>query len=223
MLRVGLTGGLGSGKSTVAGMLAALGAQVLSADELGRQMMQPGEPVFRAIVDHFGPKVVTSAGVLDRTMLARLSFVEGRLAELNAIVHPAVIARQAVLAAELASRRPDAVLVVESALLFETEHGGENGCRSRFDRILLVTASEQNKIGRFVRRTATSSSLDVMARHEDARHRLSHQIDDAEKSRWADFVVDNDGSLEDLERQVRRLWPRLLAEASAAPVSRPLA
>ena len=205
MLRVGLTGGLGSGKSTVAGMFAALGAETLSADELGRTMMQPGEPVFAAIVDHFGSEILTPSGELDRTALARISFVEGRVAELNAIVHPAVIARQAELAAEIAARAPEAVLLVESALLFETEHAGVEGWRSRFDRILLVTASEEDKVWRYVDRRASTSSADAQT--------LAGQISDGEKSRWADYIIRNEGSLVDLRRQAEALWPRLQLEA----------
>ena len=213
MLRVGLTGGLGSGKSTAAAMFQRLGAHVLSADDLGRTMMQPGQVVYRAIVRHFGDEVLDGAGMLDRAVLARLSFAEGRAAELNAIVHPAVIARQAELAMELADREPNAVLIVESALLFETEHAGAQGWRTRFDRILLVRSNTANKVQRFVARTAGTSKLNAEARAGDARDRLARQIDDAKKAEWADFVMENDGSLGDLQAQVDRLWPRLLEEA----------
>ena len=213
MLRVGLTGGLGSGKSTVAGMFATLGAETLSADELARQMMQPGQPVFTAVVDHFGSEVLAASGTLDRAALARISFVDGRVEELNAIVHPAVIARQAELAAEIAMRSPDAVLLVESALLFETEYGGAHGWQARFDRILLVTASEQDKVRRFVDRTAVTCKDDLREREADARRRLARQMDDVAKARWAHFVIRNEGSLEELRQQVEDLWPRLLHEA----------
>ena len=219
MLRVGLTGGLGSGKSTVAAMLAATGAHVISADDLGREMMRPGEAVFQAIVDHFGGEVLDSAGALDRSVLARISFVDGRVAELNAIVHPAVIARQAEMAEDLAKREPRAVLVVESALLFETEHGGVEGWRSRFDRIVLVTASETNKVRRFVARSEGRSPLSEEERAADARSRIAQQIDDAAKLRWADFLIRNEGSIEELRRKVEEIWPRLLAEARSTTSS----
>ncbi len=216
MLRVGLTGGLGSGKSTVAAMFRAHGAQVLSADELGRQMMQPEQPAFVAIVDHFGRDVLTPAGTLDRAALAKLAFVDGRVAELNAIIHPLVIARQAEIAAGIAALTPDAVLLVESALLFETEHAGAGGWKTRFDRILLVTASDENRIRRAVDRAAASRPASLQELEADARRRLARQLSDAEKSRWADFILHNDGSVEDLQRQVDQLWPQLQMEASGA-------
>ena len=150
-LRVGLTGGLGSGKSTVAGMLAKKGAHVLSADEIGRSLMQPGTAVFDAIVQSFGPSVVQHDGVLNRPELARLAFAGGRVEELNAIVHPATIARQGELVDAIFARDADAVVVIESALIFETRHG--DGWRDRFDRLVLVTAPESLKIERFVLRS----------------------------------------------------------------------
>ena len=220
MLRVGLTGGLGSGKSTVASMFADLGAEILSADELGRQMMEPGESLYAAIVEHFGSEVLLPSGGLDRAALARIAFVDGRVAELNAIVHPAVISRQAELAAEIATRNQKAVLFVESALLFETEHAGEAGWRTRFDHILLVTSSEEDKIRRFLNRATTTSAADLQTREADARRRLAHQMDDAVKSRWADFVIQNNGSLQELRQQVEGIWPQLLREARARPQDR---
>lgn len=219
MLRVGLTGGLGSGKSTVAAMLSALGADVISADDLGRRLMQPGEPVFDAILAHFGRGILAPDGSLDRPALARIAFTEGRVDEINAIVHPAVIARQAALAEQLSRHNPSAILVVESALLFETQHAGPEGWRSRFDRILLVTAPDELKIARFVGRsslegaTSSQSEADIRLRQADARQRLAQQLPDAQKAALADIVIENIGSLESLRQRVEIVWQGLSAEA----------
>src|SRR5471032_3408966 len=115
MLRVALTGGLGAGKSTVARLFRVLGAHVFSSDEMAREMMQPGLPVYKAIVDRFGLQVVLPNGELDRPALARIAFGEGRVEELNSIVHPAVIARQATLNAAIAAGQRGAVIIIESA------------------------------------------------------------------------------------------------------------
>ena len=151
MLRVGLTGGLGSGKSTAAQRFAELGAFVFSADEIGREMMQPGEPVYAAIVEHFGEMVLAADGSLDRSALARIAFSEeenssGGLEELNVIVHPAVIARQAELMDDVAARDANAVAIVESALIFETKYGGDGGWHKRFDRLIFIKAPEELRI-----------------------------------------------------------------------------
>ena len=210
MLRVGLTGGLGSGKTTAARRFAELGAQVLSADEIGRALMQPGEPVYARIVETFGPGVVAADGKLDRAALARMAFGEGRIEELNAIVHPGTIARQEAMIAEIAEREPDAVVVVESALVFETKHGGEQGWRRRFDCVVLVRASEERKIARFVARAADGAVLSEQRRREleaEARRRLAQQIDDEWKAAHSDYVLTNDGTVEQLRAQVDALWP----------------
>lgn len=131
MLRVGLTGGLGSGKSTVAALLRERGAHVIEADEVGRRMMEPGQPVFEEIVRRFGPGVVRADGRLDRPRLAKMAFGEGRLDELNAIVHPAVIAAQQRWMEEIFAREPGAVAVVESALIFEVERDARARMASR--------------------------------------------------------------------------------------------
>src|SRR5580698_3691706 len=109
MLRVGLTGGLGSGKSTVAGYLREMGAEVIEADALGRALMEPGQAVFDSIVQHFGRDVLTPDGRLNRARLAELAFRDGRVQELNAIVHPPVIAAQKKWADEVEARDPHAV------------------------------------------------------------------------------------------------------------------
>jgi dephospho-CoA kinase len=224
MLRVGLTGGLGSGKSTAAQRFAALGAQVFSADAIGRELMQPGEAVYAAIVARFGPGVVKADGAdgspcgsLDRSALARIAFGSGgkdagRMEELNAIVHPAVIARQAELMDEVAARDANAVAIVESALIFETKYGGEGGCQRRFDRLIFVKAPEELKIARFVARAAGSKTLSEEARRAleaEARRRIARQIDDESKAAKCDFVLTNDGSIEQLQAQVDALWPVL--------------
>jgi dephospho-CoA kinase len=221
MLRVGLTGGLGSGKSTAARRFAELGAQVISADEVGRALMQPGEEVFAEIVAKFGGAVLAPNGTLDRAELAKIAFGEGgaapRIEELNAIVHPATIARQEKMIAEIAANEPDAVIIVESALVFETKHGGDEGWRRRFDKIILVRASEQSRIARFVAR-AGAVSLPGKERRDlqaEARLRMAQQIDDDWKAAHSDYILTNDGSVENLCAQVDALWPKLKVAATA--------
>ena len=212
MLRVGLTGGLGSGKSTAARMFAAKGAVVFSADEIGRALMQPGEAVYAAIVAKFGPGVVKPDRGLDRPALARIAFGDGRIEELNAIVHPATIARQADLIAEVAASDPDAVAIVESALIFETRYGGKGGWQKRFDRIIFVRAPEDEKIARFVARTAGGRALaeeERAALAAEARRRMTNQAATERNAEACDFVLVNDGSLEHLQEQVDAVWPVL--------------
>jgi dephospho-CoA kinase len=203
-MRVGLTGGLGSGKSTVAAMLAAHGAHVLSADDLGRQLMQPGEKVFDRIVATFGPNVLAADGTLNRPALAQLAFQGGRIEELNAIVHPAAIALQNHLAEEILGADPQAVVVVESALIFETKYGGN--WRKRFERMVLVCAPDRLKIARFCARTPGG---DLVALEAEARRRLAQMIPDGDKVHRADYVLRNDSTLDALESQVDRLWHSL--------------
>ena len=281
MLRVGLTGGLGSGKSTAAAMLAAHGAHVLSSDTIGRELMQPGQPVHAAIVHHFGPEILLPTGTrehppnaaapgecsteatsppgtqqpsshssassetshpqhsvaesnnqslpsppmlstseIDRAALSKLAFSGGRIEELNAIVHPAVIARQEELLAAIAARDPHAVAIVESALIFETKHSGRTeGWRTRFDALILVAASEDTRIARFLQRSALNpAELTPEARahlEAEAHRRLSHQIPDDRKSSCCDYVLTNDTSLEELQWQVDHLWPLLQQRATS--------
>ena len=230
-LRIGLTGGLGSGKSTAAAMLAAHGATIFSADELARSLMQPGQPVFAAIVEHFGPAVLRHDGTLDRAALACLAFASGRVEELNAIIHPATIALQAKLATEVFARRPNAIVVVESALIFETKFGKADSSQdvhnefepregqpesnqsavwsSRFDRLILVTAPEALKISRFVARSNAPDPAAGRELAEEARRRLAQMIPDERKAPLCDYVLNNGRSLDHLQQQVDALWQAL--------------
>jgi dephospho-CoA kinase len=213
MLRVGLTGGLGSGKTTVAAIFRSLGAHVIEADAVGRELMSPGQSVYHAIVAHFGPEVVHADGTLDRRHLADLAFRHNRLLELNRIVHPAVIAAQQEWAERIFAEDPNAIAMVESALIFEADaQGSAPGWRQRFDRIVLVTAWDQVKIARYVARMSqgATSARDLEA---DARSRLAAQIPDSQKIPLADYVIRNDGSLKDTRRQVERIFAELAVAA----------
>jgi dephospho-CoA kinase len=207
-LVVGLTGGLGSGKSTAAAMFQRLGAHVLSADELGRQLMEPGTEVFRAIADRFGPSAVGADGRLDRAALARMAFGEGRVEDLNSIVHPATIRLQGELAEAILHENPGAIVVVESALIFETQHSV--GWRERFGRLILVAAPDELKVARFV---ARSGAGDPAALEAEAKRRLSRMIPDESKAPQCDFVIVNDGTLNQLQLQVGQIWKQLTRPA----------
>ena len=226
MLRVGLTGGLGSGKSTVAAMLRELGAQVIEADALGRTLMEPGQPVFASIVERFGPEIVGADGHLNRARLADLAFSHGRLQELNSIVHPPVIEAQRRWMDQIFAHDPSAVAVIESALIFEVVRDararGETGgilanWRSRIDRIIVVTAPDVLKIERYAARIQASAGAgaSLASIEADARNRMQHQVPDAEKIAQADYILDNSGDIASLCAQVQALWPRLL-QASIA-------
>jgi dephospho-CoA kinase len=216
MLRVGLTGDLGSGKSTVAAMLAARGATIFSSDEMARALMQPGQAVYAEIVERFGAGVVADDGTLDRRELARLAFDERRVEELNAIVHPAVLAEQARLIAVLAETQPDAIVVVESALIFTTKHAGSAGWQTRFDEVLVVTAPEKDKIARFVERVSQGKALNAAERaalEEDARRRLRAQHA-AEPPNEDCIIVRNNGDVAALKTRVDAVWQALQRLAS---------
>jgi len=222
MLRVGLTGGLGSGKSTVARMLRELGAEVIESDELGRALMEPGQQAFQEIVRVFGKEVLLPDGRLNRVRLAEMAFRGGRVKELNAIIHPAVIEAQRRWMEEVFARDPAAVAVVVSALIFEVERDArESGeanavfmeLRKRIDRVVLVVASDDTKIARYVGRT-TPNGTNRDAAEADARSRLAHQIPDSEKALRADYLLENTGDIEALRAQVRELWPRLKQESN---------
>jgi dephospho-CoA kinase len=216
MLRVGLTGGLGSGKSTVASIFQELGAAVVSADQLGRQLMQPGEPVYAAIVKTFGQGVVRADGSLDRKALAELAFQHNQADTLNHIVHPAVIAAEEEWMRGIFAADPRRVAIVESALIFEVEKWGTApGWVQRFDKLILVTVPDEVKIARFVSRMMAIDGRDSRreALVQDARARMAMQIPDQEKAGRCEYVIDNSGSIEETRRRVEEIY-RELAQAA---------
>jgi dephospho-CoA kinase len=209
MMRVGLTGGLGSGKSTVAGMFEQLGAAVISADQLGRQLMQPGEAVYAAIAQTFGPAVVRGDGSLDRKALAELAFQHNQADALNHIVHPAVVHAEEEWMRGVFAADPARVAIVESALIFEVEKWGTApGWTQRFDKLILVTVPDEIKIRRFVARMEASAGAEA-----DARARIAAQIADEVKASRCDYVIDNTGPVEQTRKVVEGIYRELVEAA----------
>jgi len=195
-VNVGLTGGLGSGKSTVAALFGEHGAVIIDADVVAREVVQAGTPGFAAVVARFGPGVVGPDGALDRAALARIVFADGAaLDELNAIVHPLVGSRSAELAAAVP---PGAVVVHDIPLL------AENGLADRFDTVVVVEADREIRLARLAERGLTRA---------EAEARMAAQATDEQRRAIADEIVRNDGDLDSLARQVDRLWDRLNGSA----------
>ncbi len=194
MVVLGLTGGIGSGKSTVAALLEARGAHVIDADRIVRELQEPGEPVFEAIVERFGPGVVAVDGSLDRKAVADIVFNDDEaLADLNAIVHPEVGAELMRRLDEVLSSAGDhGVVVLDVPLLVEAKDPPD------LAGVIVVDAEPEVAIRRLVDQRGLTEA--------DARARLAHQASREERLAKADFVVANHGSLQDLEEQVDRCW-----------------
>ncbi|MFG3493539.1 dephospho-CoA kinase [Streptomyces sp. NPDC047928] len=198
MLTVGLTGGIGAGKSEVSRLLVSYGAVLIDADRIAREVVEPGTPGLAAVVDAFGAEVLTAEGTLDRAKLGSVVFAEPeRLATLNGIVHPLVGARSAELQAAAA---PDAVVVHDVPLLTE------NGLAPLYDVVVVVDASPETQLDRLVRLRGMTE--------DDARARMAAQADREQRRGIADLIIDNDGPLEALEPQVREVWEELAARAA---------
>lgn len=198
ILRVGLTGGIASGKSTVAAMLRELGCHVIDADQIVRSLYRRGEQGYAAIVTTYGSKVLDDAGEIDRARLSRaaLSTNEGA-AKLNALIHPLVINEQARQLAELEAAGADRIAVVEATLLVES------GGRDRYDKVVVVDVPRDTQLQRAVRRGLTE---------EEAKLRMSRQLAREERLRVADYVIENDGSREELREKVTAVHHHLVDE-----------
>ncbi|HVO80611.1 MAG TPA: dephospho-CoA kinase [Terriglobales bacterium] len=208
MLKVGLTGGIASGKSVVGEMFAALGAHVIEADRIAHELLQPGEAVYDEVVRHFGAGILNADGTVNRPRLAEAAFgfagtPPSRVAELNRIVHPAVIRRQEEWMEEVGRRDPRAIAMVEAALIVEA------GAARRFDRLVVVTCRPEQRIQRW----ALRMSVDEETARREVTRRIAAQIPDEEKIKVSDFVVDNSGSLDETDRQVRSIYEDLKREA----------
>lgn len=201
MLRVGLTGGLASGKSFVGEALASLGCHLLKADELGHRLLLPGTAVYDRVVEAFGSSILDTEGRIARRLLASIVFDEPeKLSLLNSIVHPAVIEEEEKWMQRILASDPHGIAIVEAAILIET------GSYKRFDKIVLAVCSDEQQIARAMKRDGLT--------REEAQARLNRQMPLAEKRKFADFIIDTSGEKEQTLEQVRHLHEELRRLAS---------
>jgi len=199
MLSVGLTGGIATGKTAVVAMLRELGCRVLEADKIGHQMIEPDGPAYEEVVREFGPGILTPEGLVDRQKLGPIVFTDpARLARLNAIVHPPVLAEQSRQLAAIQQADPHAIAVVEAALLIEA------GFDKQLEFIVVTWCTPEQQIERLTAR-GTGRGLSV----EQARQRIAAQMPMEEKRRRADAVIDCSGTLEHTRAQVIALFVKL--------------
>jgi dephospho-CoA kinase len=199
---LGVTGGIASGKTLVTQIFRSLGAAVVSADELAREVVAPGSPLLERLVQRFGPQILQESGELDRAALGARIFADPEArAALNAITHPAIAALAVSRLAELATAGW-ALIVYEAPLLYEA------GAEGRVDAVLVVTVPEAVQLQRLVERDGLSEAA--------ARERIAAQLPQAEKAARADFVIANDGTPGALRARVKALYARLAA-GSAQP------
>lgn len=196
MLRVGLTGGLASGKSFVGQELAALGCHLIQADQLGHEVLAPGGEAYEAVVRKFGREILDESGHIDRKRLAARVFGDAELlASLSALVHPPVIRREERLMAQAEAADPDGIAVVEAAILIET------GRHQQFSRLVLAVCTEEQQIQRAMKRDGASL--------EEVAARLRRQMPLQEKRKFADFIIDTSGDKENTLRQTRDVYAAL--------------
>jgi dephospho-CoA kinase len=209
MLKVGLTGGIAAGKSSVGEMFLALGGRLVQADLISHALMSPGEAVYDKVVRHFGRGILNQDGSVNRSKLAEIAFGSPsesggkRIEELNRIVHPAVIRKQEEWMQEMGRQDPHAVAIVEAALILES------GARERFDRLVVVTCNEEQRAVRF----AARQKISLGGARQEVRRRMAVQLPDEEKIKAADYVIDNSGTLDQTRAQVEQVWQQLRAAA----------
>lgn len=193
-------------------MFAALGAHLIQADSIAHQLMQPGEPVYKQVIEHFGSRILNRDNTINRPKLAEAAFGHperagtSRIAELNRIVHPAVIRRQDEWMAEIERNDPHAIAIVEAALIIEA------GAADRFDRLIVVTCADEQRIERFAQRL----KIDAEQARQEVRRRMAAQLSDAEKIQKADHVIDNSGALDATEARVRQVYELLKNEVEGS-------
>lgn len=199
MLRVGLTGGIGCGKSTVAAMMRELGCHVLDADEMSRRLTDPGQPAYDDIVREFGREILDGAGRIDRTRLAAIVFADPkRRAKLESFIHPRIFEARARELQCLEQEDPHGVAVIEAALLVEA------GYYKQLDRLIVCWCQSEQQLTRL-----TDPAFGRGMKRDQAEQRIAAQMDLAEKRRLADDEVDCSGSLEETRLQVIALVAKL--------------
>jgi dephospho-CoA kinase len=209
MLKVGLTGGIATGKSLVGKMFAELGAHTIDADVIAHDLIRPGERVYDEVVKRFGAEILNPDKTVNRALLAETAFDQRRprIYELNAIVHPGVIEKYEQWMEEIGGREPDAIAMLEAALLLEA------GLRRRFDRIIVVSCHTQQRIERWEKRL----NVDAETARLEVTRRMKAQAPDEAKIQVADYVIDNSGAIEETRKQVRKVYDALLQQARALP------
>jgi dephospho-CoA kinase len=193
MLVVGLTGGIASGKTVVANMFRSLGTELIDADAISRELVHPGAPCWREIVDHFGESILGDDSRLNRKRLAEIIFRDSDARVwLNRLLHPQILELIRERIGRVQQQNPRRLIVVEAALLIET------GTYKEFDRVVVVAANEQTQRVRLMERDGLNL--------EEAKRRIETQLPIKEKVKVADYVIDNEGSLEEVKRQVVELY-----------------
>jgi dephospho-CoA kinase len=201
ILRTGLTGGIASGKSTIARMFAALGCLTIDADQIVARLYEPGQAGHEALVRTYGSGILLPDGTVDRRKLAGIAFANEESAKaLNALIHPIVVAEEADWMAAQEQRAGDRIVIVEATLLIES------GGAERYDRIVVVDVDPETQLAR--------AALRGMTREEAAR-RIAHQLPRAERLRYADFVIDNGGDLQAAEAETVRVYEALQRDLAA--------
>ena len=202
MLKVGLTGSIGVGKSFVLEVLRALGARTIDADAIARAVVEPGTPGLKALIEEFGAGILNQDGSLDRAKLASIVFRdEPRRQKLNSILHPFIIERQDAIMRQWEQETPDAIAVVDAALMIES------GGYKRFDKLIVAHCLPKIQLERLMKREALSQ--------DEAERRTKAQMPQAEKMKHADFLIDSSDGFEDTRRQVESVWQQLVANSSA--------
>ena len=196
-LLVGLTGGIGSGKSLAASFFKELGAHIIDADQLSRDLVHPGQTALKEIVNYFGKNILDPTGNLDRRKLAKIVFQDpGKKSILEGILHPKIFKKEQEVFIEICTKDPFAIVIIDAALLIES------GNYKHVNKVIVVRSSEESQIQRILSRNAVS--------FDEAVARIKNQMSLEEKIKYADFILDNNMQQEDLKHKVQELFPQLL-------------
>ena len=195
---IGLTGGIASGKSTVSSLLKELGACIIDVDEVGRGVVEKGEKAYNEIVDYFGNEILLPDGGINRKALGHIVFSDSnKLKKLNSITHPHIIDRVKEIIRKCKAEGIE-IIVVDAAILIEM------GLHTVCDTIWLVSVNRETQLKRLMERDKYP--------YEEANNRIKAQLSDEKKSRYADVIIDNNGSLDELKEEVKKQWNKIVAE-----------